>query len=100
MDDMSQMLRRANLRTLGRFLVDPDIPAWIEEEEFSEESIKLTLEDELRLALRNGGENLEARIRAVTTANWEKGELVGFMEGMRAGARVALALLGDGPVRI
>lgn len=106
MDDSATILRRANLRDLGRFLMDGRIcdgdpeESVLPQEELTEAGIRLILEDELRLALHNGGENLEARIRAVTEKSWETGKMTGFLEGVRAGARAVLALLGEGELRI
>lgn len=101
MDDSATILRRTTLRNLGRFLMEErNFYSKGLGEELSEKELRLLLEDKLKLALRNGGEHLDARVRAVTEETWEQGKMTGFLEGMRAGARAVLALLGEGELRI
>ena len=42
----------------------------------------------------------EDRVRAVAEEAWEYGETFGFLAGMRAGARTALALVGEDELEI
>lgn len=101
MDDILDILRRTDLRTLGRFLME-DRTTFDREvgEELTEKQVRLSLEDELRLALLHGEEDLDARVRAVLEDAWEKGKMAGFMVGMRVGARTTLSLLGEGEILI
>ena len=101
MDNTLDILQRANLRTLGRFLME-DRASFDREigEAFTEAQLRLSLEDDLRLALRHGGENLDTRVRAVLEETWEKGKIVGIMAGPRAAARTTLSLLGEGEILV
>lgn len=101
MDDRLMVLRRANLRMLGHLLMDTSFP--FEEglgEEESEKEAQAGVEDDLRLALRHEGEGQEQRIREVVKTAWKKSKALGFMEGMQAGARIVLALVGEEEIRI
>lgn len=69
-------------------------------EELSAEYVRSDVEDLLRWALHNGREDLDGRMQDVMEEAWEKGEMTGFMKGMRAGARLMLSLLGDGEILI
>ena len=97
MDNTLDILQRTNLRTLGRFIME-DRTIFEQEagEAFTEAQIRQFLED----ALRHGGENLDARVRAVLEETWEKGKMAGFMSGMWAGARMILSLTGEGEILI
>ena len=101
MDNTLDILQRTNLRTLGRFIME-DRTIFEQEagEAFTEAQIRQFLEDDLRLALRHGGENLDARVRAVLEETWEEGKMAGFLSGMRAGARMILSLTGEGEILI
>ena len=96
MGNTLDILQRTNLRNLGRFLME-DRTTFEREagEAFTEAQIRQFLEDDLRLALRHGGENPDVRFRAVLEETWEKGKMAGFMTGMRAGARIILSLTGE-----
>ena len=101
MDRMGNILERITLRNLGRFIME-DRTTFDREtgEARSEEQVKLLMEDELRLALQHGWKNPEERLRKLAELNWENGEMIGFMKGMRAGARVMLALIGEGEIQV
>ena len=101
MSDWTMLLGRTNLRTLAYLLVDMSFP--IEErleDERLEEDIRREIADDLRIALRRDEGKLEKEVGEVVKAAWDKGEMIGFMEGMKIGARVILALVGDGEIRI
>lgn len=101
MEDRSMILRRASLQMLGHMLMDSSFPfeEYMEGEE-TEKEAKDAVEDILRLALQAGDTEREERIREVVETAWNKGRMVGFMVGMQAGARVVLALVGEGEIRI
>lgn len=98
MDNMTDILERTTARELGRFILDGEIDP--RDEVLSEEQARILLEDELELAVRHGWKNPEKRLRRLAEKNWRSGEMIGFMKGMRAGARAVLALLGEGEIRI
>lgn len=101
MSDWTMLLGRTNLRTLAYLLGDMSFP--IEErlgDERLEEDIRREIEDDMRIALKHDGVKLEEEVREVLETAWERSEMIGFMEGMRIGARVILALVGDGEIRI
>ena len=101
MDDMAQTLQRTSLRRLGRYLISgDDVVMGRIEDPLTERAARLSVEDRLNLALRHGGDGLEDRVRAVVEEAWEYGETFGFLAGMRAGARTALALVGADELEI
>ena len=97
MDKKMMLMRRTSLRTLGCVLMDISLP--VEEalgEERSEEETLGMIQDDLGLALRNGGDNLKVRLERVVAEAWKQGKQAGFLAGMQAGARIILALTGEG----
>ena len=65
-------------------------------EERSEEETLGMIQDDLGLALRNGGDNLKVRLERVVEEAWKQGKQAGFLAGMQAGARIILSLTGEG----
>ncbi len=97
MDKKMMLMRRTSLRTLGCVLMDISLP--VEEalgEERSEEETLGMIQDDLGLALRNGGDNLKVRLERVVEEAWKQGKQAGFLAGMQAGARIILSLTGEG----
>lgn len=98
MDDMKDILERTSLRHLGRLILDGGVD--LHEDALSERQVRILLEDELTRAVKHGWKNPEQRLRGLMEKSWSSGEMVGFMKGLRAGARMALALVGEGEVRV
>ena len=97
MDKKMMLMLRTSLRTLGCVLMDISLP--VEEalgEERSEEETLGMIQDDLGLALRNGGDNLKVRLERVVEEAWKQGKQAGFLAGMQAGARIILSLTGEG----
>ncbi len=97
MEKKTMLMRRTSLRTLGCVLMDISLP--VEEalgEERSEEETLGMIQDDLGLALRNGGDNLKVRLERVVEEAWKQGKQAGFLAGMQAGARIILSLTGEG----
>ena len=100
MDKKMMLMRRTSLRTLGCVLMDISLP--VEEalgEERSDEETLGMIQDDLGLALRNGGDNLKVRLERVVEEAWKQGKQgkqAGFLAGMQAGARIILSLTGEG----
>lgn len=102
MDDRNLLLQRTNLRELGRFLMDAD-GVYVEKADaggMTAEERQEQLRDDLELAIRDTSEETQKRVREAADETWACGEGFGFMEGMRAGARIVLTLLGDGEILI
>ena len=97
MDKKMMLMRRTSLRTLGCVLMDISLPVEeaLGEERSAEETLGM-IQDDLGLALRNGGDNLKVRLERVVEEAWKQGKQAGFLAGMQAGARIILSLTGEG----
>ena len=97
MDGKIMLMRRTSLRALGCVLTDQSIP--VEQamgEDWSEEEILRFIFDDLHQVIRHEQDHQEERAKEVVEMAWEEGRKFGFLDGMRAGARVALSLTGAG----
>ncbi|MBD5162964.1 MAG: hypothetical protein HDT14_13335 [Oscillibacter sp.] len=102
MEDRELLLQRTGLRELSKFLMDTD-GVYVERTDaggMTAAGRQAQLRDNLELAMRDINEETRMRVRETAGEIWARGEDLGFMEGMRAGARIVLALLGDGEILI
>lgn len=102
MDDGKLLLQRTSLKELSKFLIDAD-GVYVEKADaggMTAEERQEQLWDDLELAIRDASEETQKRVREAADEIWACGEGFGFMEGMRAGARIVLTLLGDGEILI
>lgn len=91
MSELSDILDRANLRELGRFLLDPDYMERTNMGQTEEERMVL-LKDNLDVSLSREGMADAAGLKADIKALVEASREIGFLDGMKAGARVLLEL--------
>lgn len=99
MKSINDLFERTSLHALGTFIVDPDKAMRIlEEREPPLEARMESAYDGLRLALLNGGENRSERVRRAADEIRDVAWYAGFLAGMKAGARVVLALTDAGEV--
>lgn len=101
MGDRSEILRRTSLEVLSRLLTDTSI--FYEDTHSSglTDGERLAqMRDDLEMAFQTEGEGMRRQVRKTAETAWEYGERFGFMKGMRAGARIVLALVGEGEIRI
>ena len=101
MNDRANRLQRTSVESLGRFLMDAGIFCTDTHNVGLTEKERLErLRDDLAIALLADGEKMRKQVQETAEKAWEDGETFGFMEGMRAGARIVLALMEDGEIRI
>ena len=101
MTDTPTLLEKTSLKVLGQFLLSTEFTCeCASESSLTEEARLVKLRDDLEIALRHEGEALRREVRAVVEEAWERGEMVGFLSGMRAGARMILSLTGEGEILI
>lgn len=102
MDSMELVLQRTGLKELSKFLMDTD-GVYMEKTDsgyMTAAGRQAQLRDNLELAMQDINEETRKRVRETASEIWARGEDLGFMEGMRAGARIVLTLLGDGEILI
>lgn len=95
MDDMTRLLRRTSLKSLGGYFTDLSLP--LEEQLPEDRTAEELLSDvyaHLDTALHSGDQR---EIRAVVEEMSDAARWVGLLDGLRAGARLVLTLTGDGP---
>lgn len=95
MDDMTKFLRRANLKELACYFTNLDLP--IEEDLPPDSTVEELMEEvygHLEAALLRGERQ---EIRAVVEEMSDAARWVGFLDGMRVGARLVLSLTGGAP---
>ena len=96
MTDTPTLLEKTSLKVLGQFLLSTEFTCDCAfGDDLTEEGQLAQLRDNLEIALRHEGEALRRDARAVVEEAWERGEMAGFLSGMRAGARMILALTGE-----
>ena len=101
MTDMPTLLEKTNLKVLGQFLLNTEFTCQcVSEGGLTEEEQLARLRDDLETVLRHSGEAMRREARAVVEEAWERGEMSGFLSGMRAGARMILSLTGEGDILI
>ena len=101
MTDTPTLLEKTSLKVLGQFLLNPEFTCdCTPESSLTEEAQLAKLKDNLEIALRHEDEALHWEARAVVEEAWERGEMAGFLSGMRAGARMILSLTGEGEILI
>ena len=101
MTDTPTLLEKTSLKVLGQFLLSTEFTCECASEgSLTEEAQLVKLRDDLEIALRHEDEALRREVRAVVEEAWERGEMVGFLSGMRAGARMILSLTGEGEILI
>lgn len=95
MDDMTKFLRRTSLKGLGGYLTDLSLP--LEEQLPGDRTAEELLDDvydHLDTALQGGD---RGEIRAAVEEMRDAARWVGLLDGLRAGARLVLALTSDTP---
>ena len=101
MNDTPTLLEKTSLKVLGQFLLSTEFTCdCMSESNLTEDGQLARLIDDLEIALRQEDEGLRREARAVIEETWEKGEMAGFLSGMRAGARMILSLTGEGEILI
>lgn len=101
MADTPTLLEKTSLKVLGQFLLSTEFTCeCTSDNSLTEEEQIARLKDNLEIALRHEGETMRREIRAVVEEAWKRGEMAGFLSGMRAGARVILSLTGEGEITI
>ena len=101
MTDTPTLLEKTSLKVLGQFLLSTEFTCeCASESNLTEEALFVKLKDDLEIALRHEDEVLRREVRAVVEEAWERGEMAGFLSGMRAGARLILSLTGEGDILI
>lgn len=95
------LLEKTSLKVLGQFLLSTEFTCkCTSDSSLTEEGQIARLKDDLEIALRHEGEAMRREARAVVEDAWQRGEMAGFLSGMRAGARVILSLTGEGEILI
>ncbi|MBD5149538.1 MAG: hypothetical protein HDT18_04035 [Oscillibacter sp.] len=101
MTDTPTLLEKTSLKVLGQFLLSTEFTCdCTSESSLTEEGQLAKLKDDLEITLRHGDDALRREARAVVEEAWERGEMAGFLSGMRAGARLILSLTGEGEILI
>lgn len=95
------LLEKTSLKVLGQFFLNTEFTCdCAPESSLTEEAQLARLKDDLEISLRHEDEALRREARAVVEEAWERGEMAGFLSGMRAGARMILSLTGEGEILI
>lgn len=95
------LLEKTSLKVLGQFFLNTEFTCdCAPESNLTEKAQLARLKDDLEISLRHEDETLRREARAVVEEAWERGEMAGFLSGMRAGARMILSLTGEGEILI
>lgn len=97
MIDIQEMLERTSVKSVGLFLMnDQELWRRVHSAEIPAEGLMAEKYDNLSLSLRQSGERekVDAAVRDIE----EAAERIGFYAGLRAGARLMLALTDRGDV--
>lgn len=101
MTNTPTLLEKTSLNALGQFLLNTKFPCDCPSEgALTEEEQLAQLRDDLEVVLQYADEALRREAREVIEEAWERGEMAGFLSGMRAGARMILSLTGEGDILI
>lgn len=101
MTNTPTLLEKTNLDILGQFLLNTEFTCdYPSEGSLTEEDQLAQLRDDLEIVLQCADEALRRDAREVIEEAWERGEMAGFLSGMRAGARLILSLTGAGDILI
>lgn len=101
MTNTPTLLEKTSLNALGQFLLNTEFTCDCPSEgALTEEEQLAQLRDDLEVVLQYADEALRREAREVIEEAWERGEMAGFLSGMRAGARMILSLTGEGEILI
>lgn len=100
MKTMKELLERTSLRAMGIFLMNDEESWAMTDEAQTEKGLLESVYDGLDTALRRSGSRWDKQIGEAADAIRDAGWRLGFLAGMKAGARLVLSLTDESEIEV